>query len=68
MAMTFDIKKLHTLEEAALKSGYCIQHLRRLCHRRKVSHIRRGKWFFFNDEQMDALFAVVQCRTSATRP
>lgn len=62
----YDVTALKTLEEAARVSGYCIQHLRRLCHRRKISHLRRGKSFFFTESQMAALFEIVQARTTAS--
>lgn len=47
--------KIYSLTEAAAESGFCVQHLRRLCRDRRVSHTRRGDRYFFTVEELKAL-------------
>jgi hypothetical protein len=45
----------YTLAEAAEKMGYCIQHLRRLCHKGKYAALKRGREFLFTPEMLTAM-------------
>ena len=46
---------LHPLATAAAISGYSIQHLQRLCHRRAVDHEQHKGDYFFTPAQLVAL-------------
>lgn len=51
-----------TLTDAAKQSGYSRQHLRRLCFRKRVEHIRRGPLLFFTANQASQLVKTVGVR------
>ena len=53
---------LFTAESAAAQIGYTVVHLRRLCHAKKIDHIRRGDDIFFTPAQVEAVFKPVKAR------
>lgn len=44
------------IPEACKRSGYTPQHLRRLCHGKKIDCLLRGEQFFFNHAALAGLF------------
>ena len=40
------------IASASRQTGYSEQHLRRLCHRKKVSCLKRGQSYFFTPAQI----------------
>ena len=57
--------ELFTAESAAEQLGYHVVHLRRLCHARKLDHLRRGDDIFFTPEQIEAGFKLVKAQARA---
>lgn len=51
---------LYNIKTAAKASGYCEQHLRRLCQWGRVAHIRRGYNVYFTPDQVNALFQTMR--------
>lgn len=56
-------QELFPIKVAAEITGYSIQHLRRLCHKRKVGHLKRGgNEFFFTPHDLEAVFAHIKAQ------
>lgn len=52
-------QEYYTTETAAQVLGYSVQHVRRLCARKKLEHTRRGGIYLFTPAQLEAYFKTV---------
>jgi len=53
---------LFDIERAAKLTGYSVQHVRRLCHDRRIGHVRRGPQFFFTQQHIKNAFQYVEAQ------
>lgn len=56
---------LFDIDAAAKMTGYCKQHLRRLCVQKKISHKRRGQAFLFTRQDIEDMFVTVVAEKKA---
>lgn len=53
------MEKLYTLKETAETAGFSEQHLRKLCHTKRVAHTRKGDRYYFTAEEAARLIVHV---------
>lgn len=50
---------IYDIPSAARQSGYNEVYLRRLCHAKKIKHLKRGKSYFFTPDMIKQMFEEV---------